>query len=182
MDSDCKEFCNFQCLYSTDVVTGFPLQELQGQWTWVYGSLLQWQWTTSLRFHLLFLPAITTEQLSRPWVECAHQSEGHYPVCCNLCQNLKMKVLGSIKAAAWNFLLAKKLEETQMATANSCSGTKKTEDMSVEEVCDWIKTNFDNVAAKIAWKVQLCQKCMSFISKLFSFKQNKQLMEKASFC
>lgn len=30
-DSDCKEFCNCQCLYSTDVETGFPLQELQGQ-------------------------------------------------------------------------------------------------------------------------------------------------------
>ena len=47
----------------------------------------------------------------------------------------------------------KKSEETQieMATANSCSETKKTEDMSVEEVCNWIKTNFDDtVAAKFA--------------------------------
>ena len=30
---DCKEFCNVQCLYSTDVETGFPLHDLQGQWT-----------------------------------------------------------------------------------------------------------------------------------------------------
>ena len=38
-----------------------------------------------------------------------------------------------------------------MATANSCSETKMTEDMSVEEVCNWIKTNFDDtVAAKFA--------------------------------
>lgn len=38
-----------------------------------------------------------------------------------------------------------------MATANSCSGTKNTEDMSVEEVCNWIKTNFDDtIAAKFA--------------------------------
>lgn len=38
-----------------------------------------------------------------------------------------------------------------MAMANSCSGTKKTEDMSLEEVCNWIKTNFDDtVAAKLA--------------------------------
>ena len=38
-----------------------------------------------------------------------------------------------------------------MATANSCSGTKKTEDMSVEEVHSLIKTNFeDTIAAKFA--------------------------------
>ena len=38
-----------------------------------------------------------------------------------------------------------------MATGNSCSETKKTEDMSIEEVCNWIKTNFDDtVAAKFA--------------------------------
>ena len=38
-----------------------------------------------------------------------------------------------------------------MATANGCSGTKRTEDMSVEEVRSWIKTNFDDtVAAKFA--------------------------------
>ena len=38
-----------------------------------------------------------------------------------------------------------------MVTANSCSGTKKTEDMPVEEVCNWIKTNFDDtVTAKFS--------------------------------
>ena len=38
-----------------------------------------------------------------------------------------------------------------MATANSCSGTKKTEDMSTEEVCNWIKTNFDDtIVVKVA--------------------------------
>ena len=38
-----------------------------------------------------------------------------------------------------------------MATVNSCSGTKKTENMSVEEVFNWMKTNFDEtVAAKFA--------------------------------
>ena len=80
-----------------------------------------------------------------------------------------------------------------MATANSCSGTKKTEDMSEEEVCNWIKTNFnDTIAAKFAGratplitkmarKVELCQKCVLFISELFSFKQSKTLMERALF-
>lgn len=56
---DYKEFCNVQCLYSTDVETGFPLHDLQGQWTWVYESSLQWQRTISLRSQLLFLPAIS---------------------------------------------------------------------------------------------------------------------------
>ena len=38
-----------------------------------------------------------------------------------------------------------------MATANSCSGTKKTEDMSTEKVCNWIKTNFDDtIVVKVA--------------------------------
>ena len=81
-----------------------------------------------------------------------------------------------------------------MATANSCSGTKKTEDMSTEKVCNWIKTNFDDTKAakfagratplitKMAWKVELCQKYVLFISELFSFKQSKKLMERALFC
>ena len=83
-DLDCKEFCNWQCLYSTDMETGFPLQELQGQRPRVHGSLLEWHRTTSLWFHPHFLHAITTKQLfmSRPWVECVHESEVNYPVCC----------------------------------------------------------------------------------------------------
>ena len=181
---DCKEFCNVQCLYSTDVETGFPLHDLQGQWTWVYESSLQWQRTISLRSQLLFLPAIcfhtTTACLEvcfdrvQDWVECFVLRVKARHTTPYIVLRAKTKIVKRTKA-----FVAEKKVERRWPRPLITEGHVLKQKMSVLEVFEWIKTNFnETVAAKFKgklksnsteWNTQVARKKSSKFSVLFFF-------------